>query len=171
MPQPYQAFNAKDLGHVNKLRTLYGEAEFVNAMMDGMTFWEDTTITSAEILTLNTTPIQIVAAPSASTIAVIPLAMFGTITYNSTTYSVAAGGLVMKYTDGAGTAPGLVFTQAFAQSGASSSQWVNASTTAFTPTAGAKLVLQAATSDPTTGNSALKVRVYYRLAPVPLPTY
>lgn len=126
------------------------------------------TVSSAEILALNTTPKTLVAAPG-SGYALIPVAIYATMDYAAATYACNAAGLILKYTDGSGTAPGAVLTQGFCQSAADAAQVVNVSTTAYTPTTNAALVLHAGAANPTTGDSAIKVRVFYRRVPYLLP--
>lgn len=128
----------------------------------------DVTISTAEVLALFTTPKTLVAAPGAG-FTLIPVSIYSSITYNTTAYACNAAGLILKYTDGSGTAPGSVLTQAFCQSSASAEQVVQNAATAYTPTTNAALVLQAGTANPTTGNSAIKVRIFYRRVPKPLP--
>lgn len=143
--------------------------EMVNANMDPSVFqYKDTTLTTAQILALNTTPITLVAAPGAGK-AILVRSLYATITYNSAAYSCNAAGLIARYTDGSGTAPGAVLTQGFCQSSANAVQVVEMSSTAYTPTVNAPIVLHAGAANPTTGNSAIKVRVYYVVAPHPLP--
>lgn len=153
-----------------RVQSFCGDREFRGAFLHSVMGWKDITITTAQMLTLNTVPVSLVAAPGAG-LALVPVQLFSTLTYNSAAYSTNASGASVKYTDGSGVAPGLTLTQAFLQSSANSSLNVMASATAYIPTANAPLMLVAASSDPTTGNSALKVRIYYRIVPSPLPTY
>lgn len=132
-------------------------------------------IPTASVLTLNGTPIQIVPAPGAGLL-LVPTMMVATLVYGSATYSTNASGASLKYgTAGAGTAPGLALTQAFLQSSSGTNiAVVRASATQYLPSnsadVNAPLTLIAATSDPTTGDSDLYVRVYYEVITVPFTT-
>lgn len=129
--------------------------------------YADTTITTAQVLALNTTPITLVAAPGAGLVLVVK-ALYSSITYNSVAYVCNAAGLSARYTDGSGAVTA-VLTQAFCQASASALQYVPAAVTALTPVANAPIVLAAGSANPTTGNSAIKVRVFYTTVPSPLP--
>lgn len=128
-------------------------------------------IPSASVLTLNSVPIQIVPAPGAGLL-IIPTLMIATLVFNSAGYSTNASGASLKYgVSGAGTSPGLTLTQGFLQSGsgtntavvfASATQYLPATTDFNVP-----LTLIAATSDPTTGDSDLYVRVFFNVVTVP----
>lgn len=128
-------------------------------------------ITTAQVLALNTTPIQLVPAPGAGLV-VVPYLMVASMVYNSTTYSTNAAGASLAFgANGAGTAVGLTLTQTFLQSASTSFSVVSASTTAYSPLAtdvNQPLTLIAASSNPTTGNSDLYVRVYFRVIGLPL---
>lgn len=128
-------------------------------------------IPSAQVLQLNTTPIQLVPAPGAGLV-VVPYMLVASMVYNSTTYSTNASGASLAYgVSGAGTAPGLTLTQVFLQSSSTNFSIVNASTTAYSPQASdvnQPLTLIAASSNPTTGNSDLYVRVYFKVIGLPL---
>lgn len=129
--------------------------------------YADTTVTTAQVLALNGTPITLVAAPGAGFVTLVK-AVYASITYNSVAYACNAAGLPVRYTDGSGTITATL-TQGFCQSSASALQYVPAATTALTPVANAAIVLHAGSANPTTGNSAIKVRVFYTTVPSPLP--
>lgn len=153
-----------------KYKELHGDTDFVAAIRHGTLAWADTTLTAAQVKLLNTTPIQLIAAPGAG-LSVVPVKVMATMVYGTATYSCNASGASLFYTDGSGAQPGLTLTQAFIQQTASSSLFVNGAATAFVPTANAKIVIKAATSDPTTGDSPIKIRVYYHVVANPLPSY
>lgn len=125
-------------------------------------------ITAAQMLLLNGSPIQIVPAAGAGTL-IIPYLMVGSLVYGTATYSVNASGASLKYgANGAGTSTGFTFSQAFLQSASGTNvQIVNQSSAATylpaTTDYNVPLTLIAATSDPTTGDSDLYVRVYFRI--------
>lgn len=131
------------------------------------------TITTAQMLALNGSPIQIVPAPGAGLL-IVPTMMIATLVFNAAAYSTNAAGASLKYgTAGAGTSTGFTLSQAFLQSASgTNTQIVNQSSAAtYLPAStdlNVPLTLIAATSDPTTGDSAMNVRVYYRVIAVPL---
>lgn len=125
------------------------------------------TLTSAQVLLLNSTPITIVPAPGAGFTNLV-LGIYSTLTFNTAAYATNAAGFTLRYTDGSGAVTATL-PQAYLQSGASSLQYVPAAVSALTPVANAPLVLFAGTANPTTGDSPLKVRVFYRTVPNPLP--
>lgn len=123
----------------------------------------DVTLTAAQILALNTTPITLVAAPGSGLVTLVD-SVFARLVYNSTTYSCNASGAALKYTDGSGAAVGISLTQAFIQSSSGTNYLhVRGGATALVPVANAVIVIQAASSDPTTGNSLINIRTYYRV--------
>jgi hypothetical protein len=125
-------------------------------------------IPTASVLTLNSVPIQIVPAAGAGTL-IVPRMMVASLVYNSATYACNAAGVSLKYgTAGAGTSTGFTLSQAFIQSSTGTNvQIVNQSSAATylpaTTDFNVPLTLIASTSDPTTGDSALYVRVYFRI--------
>lgn len=129
-------------------------------------------IPTASVLTLNTVPIQIVPAPGAGKL-IVPTMMIASMVYNSTTYSTNSGGASLIYgTAGAGTSTGFTVTQAFLQASTGTNvQVINqASAATYLPAAtdvNVPLTLIAASSDPTTGNSDLYIRVYFMIVTVP----
>ncbi len=126
------------------------------------------TITSAQILALNTAPITLVAAQGSGTFIVVEsiavLNDFGTAAY-----VVNAAGFTVRYTDGTGSIIG-VLTQAFgqlvadgvAQIGDIASDGVTDPLVEDVP-----VVLFADTADPTTGDGEFDLSVTYRVVTFP----
>jgi hypothetical protein len=129
-------------------------------------------IPTASVLTLNTVPIQIVPAAGTGTV-IIPTMMIASLVYGTATYACNAAGASLKYgVSGAGTSTGFTLSQAFIQSASGTNvQVVNQSSAATylpaTTDANVPLTLIASTSDPTTGDSDLYVRVYFRIVTLP----
>lgn len=129
-------------------------------------------IPTANVLTLNSVPIQIVPAAGAGML-IVPTRMIATMVYNTTTYSTNSSGASLIYgLNGAGTSTGFTLSQAFLQaSSGTNTQVVNqASSATYLPAStdlNVPLTLIAASSDPTTGNSDLYVRVYFRIEAIP----
>ncbi len=127
-------------------------------------------ISTAELLALYTTPKSLVAAPGAGfAIALDSAVLF--LDYNSAAYNGVAAGedLEIRYTDGSGQLVATIETDPFLTSTADAIRYVQPATTAaITPVANAALVICLATGNIATGNSPLKVKVYYRVIPTTL---
>jgi hypothetical protein len=122
------------------------------------------TVSTAELLALNATPKQLVAAPGAGKALILIDAQFN-LPYNSAAYAGIAAGedLEIRYTDGSGALVATVETTGFLDAVASAHRHVYpASAAAIVPADNAALVLDLASAEITTGNSPLKVRVRYR---------
>lgn len=124
------------------------------------------TLSSAQILALNTTPISLVAAPGSGKV-ILPVSLYATLTYVSATYSANAAGFTVRYTNASGASTAMTLTQAFVQSSASAMFAIVAGATAITPVANAAIVVYADTANPTTGDSAIKIQIYYRVVSNP----
>lgn len=140
-------------------------------------FRKDFTISSAQLLALNATPITIVAAPGAN-ICLIPTGLLLFYDYNSAAYAGIAAGedLIVRYTNGSGA--GTVGVEATGFLDQTSDQWryaypISQGATqplnSFTPVANAALVLHMATGEITTGNSPLYGRIWFRKVQMILP--
>lgn len=167
---PITTFDTSLLRLKYKVREMEGDADFAQALANALDCYVDVKIPTASVLTMNATPVTIVAAP-ASGFAAVPLAMYSSMVYNSATYACNASGASLFYTNGSGVQPtGFTLTQSYIQSGATSQLFLLGGSTAYVPTAAAPLVLVAASSNPTTGNSDIKIRLFYKVVPVPILT-
>lgn len=122
------------------------------------------TVSSAELLALNATPKQLVAAPGVGKALILVDAQLD-LPYNSAAYAGIAAGedLEIRYTNGAGQLVATVETTGFLDATASAYRHVYpASAAAIVPADNAALVLDLAVGEITTGNSPLKLRVRYR---------
>lgn len=136
------------------------------------------TITSAQLLALNATPQQVVAAPGAGKAIIV----VGAVLHKpaGTAYAGIAIGedLAFKYTDGAGLEVAVSETTGFLDQATAQTRYTHLRTAAnvagtasdFTPVANAKIVLQLLVGEITTGTSPLYVRVFYRVVPTVLPS-
>lgn len=133
----------------------------------------DVTITSAQLLALNATPQTLVAAPGSGKALVFGGAV-AFLDYNSAAYAVdAADNLQIRYTDGSGQLVAVCETDGFLTLTADAARYIQplvGSTTIsdITPVANAALVAFMASSEVITGDSPLKLRVYYRVVPTSL---
>lgn len=162
---------------IGQATTITGTPTFSNnpvftngiTMLAGSTDWltVDTTISSAQILALNTTPITLVAAPGANLIA-IPY-YFYLYTAGGTAYT-AASTFTVRYTNGSGTTManfastvltngGTVRTIAQTQCNSGNAAGSNGLLAVNAP-----LVLTIS-ANPTVGNFGIKVRTKYRVVP------
>lgn len=133
----------------------------------------DVTVSSAELLALNATPKQIVAAPGAN----LAIVLESVVAYKAagTAYAGIAAGedLAINYTNGAGLELLEIETTGFLDQATAQTRYASAFRAAsgiasITPVANAALVIQLLVGEITTGNSALKLRVYYRVVPTVL---
>jgi hypothetical protein len=131
------------------------------------------TITSAQLLALNATPKAIVAAPGAGK----ALLFEGAALYKAagTAYAGIAAGedLAVKYTDGSGLQVGSCETTGFLDQATAQTRHMHPYRAAsgvgdITPVANAALVLQLLVGEITTGDSDLKLLVFYRIIPTVL---
>lgn len=140
-------------------------------------FRRDFTITSAQLLALNATPITIVPAPGANQ-CLIPTGMMLFYDYNSVAYAGIAVGedLNVKYTNASGI--GVLGVEATGFLDQTSDQWrwafpiaqgATQPLNSFTPVANAPLVLHMLTGEITTGNSPLYGRIWFRRIQMVLP--
>lgn len=124
----------------------------------------DVTIATGELLALNATPKQLVAAPGAGKALILVDAQL-MLDYNSAAYDGIAAGedLEIRYTNGSGQLVATIETTGFLDATADAYRHIYpASAAAITPVANAALVMDLATAEIATGNSPLKVRVRYR---------
>lgn len=132
----------------------------------------DVLVSSASVLALNATPVTLVPAPGSTAMALI---FEGAMIHKpaGTAYAGIAAGedLSIRYTDGSGTQAGNAETTGFLDQASAQSRYMRAWTAAsaasdITPTVNAALVLHMLSGEITTGNSALHIRIFYRIVPV-----
>jgi hypothetical protein len=123
------------------------------------------TVSSAELLALNATPKQLVAAPGVGQALILIDAQFS-LPYNSVAYAgiASAEDLEIRYGSGSGQLVATIETTGFLDQTATASRHIYpSSSAAISPAENAALILDLASGEITTGNSPLKVRVRYRL--------
>lgn len=128
------------------------------------------TLTAAQVKLLNTTPITLVAAPGEGYALALDSAVLF-LDYGTTAYDGIASGedLEIRYTDGSGALVATIETTDFLGATADALRYVQPTTTAaITPVANAALVLYMATGNIATGDSPLKLKLYYRVIPAAL---
>lgn len=120
------------------------------------------TITTAQVLALNTTPITLVTSPGSGK-AIVPVFALLFLDFNSVAYDGIASGedLALRYTNGSGEIAGQVEATGFLEASADAHRVAQFSGLAV-PTANADLVLHMTTGNIATGNSPLKIKLFYR---------
>lgn len=141
----------------------------VSDTLGGQT-WADVTITSAQLLALNATPQTLLAAPGAGYANIFQ----GAILYKAagTAYAGIASGedLSVKYTNSSGLEVAECETTGFLDQTTAQFRWMDAFRAAsgissFVPVANAALIIMLLSGEITTGDSDLKLRVFYRTIP------
>jgi hypothetical protein len=130
-------------------------------------YFADVTVTTGELLALNTTPKTLVAAPGAGNILVLEMAQLW-LDYATTAYDGIAAGedLSIKYTNASGVEVAQIEATGFLDGTADETRYVKAaSAAAVQPVANAALVLSMLVGNIATGDSPLKVRTFYRVLP------
>jgi hypothetical protein len=135
--------------------------------------YRDVTISSAELLALNATPKELVPAPGAG----FALVLDSVVAYKAagTAYAGIAAGedISIRYTDGSGTELAEIEATGFLDQATAQTRFAYpfraaSGISSVTPTANAALVAHMLTGEITTGDSALKLRVFYRILPTTL---
>lgn len=144
--------------------------------IEGFAHFKDVTISSAQLLALNATPITLVAAPGANKAIILE----GVVAYHAggTAYAGIAAGedISLKYTNGSGQEVAVIETTGFLDQTTAQVRYAKPQTGAIaagtvssiTPVANAALVAHMLVGEITTGDFALKLRVYYRVVPTVL---
>jgi hypothetical protein len=130
-------------------------------IVDSSVFTVKVTLSSAEILALNTTPKTVVAAQGANTL-IRPLAWYAVLNYNSSPYSggninLAVGSMTV------------IISSSFYTNNSNIAEVRSATNLAVTGTAdwiNAPLVVRIASADPTGGNSTVNIFVTYTVISV-----
>ncbi len=128
----------------------------------------DVTISAAEMLALFASPRTLVQAPGAI-YALVFVGAIAFLDYNSAAYAGIAAGedLAIKYSDAAGLEVGQCEATGFLDQTADQLRYIRPHHAAsganqITPVPNAPLVLHMLTGEVITGNSPLKLRVYFR---------
>jgi hypothetical protein len=124
-------------------------------------------ISAAAVKTLNATPVTLVQAPGAGYALIFEGAM-AFLDYASAAYDGVAAGedLSVKYTGAAGLEVGALECTGFIDQASDQIRFIPSKAVAgFTPVANAPLVLNMLVGEIATGDSPLKLRVYYRQVP------
>lgn len=121
---------------------------------DTPTYYTEVSLSSAQILTSNATPIQLVAAPGAGKI-IVPEKYIVQFIWNSIAYATNIS-FKVRYPTGA-------TANLIAIDGVASKNAIIGSTDYDPVIANEKLEVYTATGNPTAGNSTMKIGVYYKI--------
>lgn len=140
----------------------YNESAAMWTSLGGNLFNVEKTLTSAELLALNTTPVTLV--PAVENYAWIPVEIQLFLDYLSSAYAGidAAEDLVLRYTNGSGSIVATVETTGFLDAAGSRRRHLINTAGLVTPLS-APLVFHMTTGNITTGNSPLYTRTLLRL--------
>lgn len=136
----------------------------------------DVTIPTADVLTLNATPFELIPAPGAGKAIIFEGAVL-TKAAGTAYANIAAGeDLALKYTDGSGLDVAVAEMTGFADQATAQVRYIRPQTGAlaagtvsdFTPVANAALVAHMLVGEIDTGDSDFKLRIFYRVVPTAL---
>lgn len=166
----------RTVDYINAMMTeLYGyeTARLAVEAVESQIKFVNVTITTAQLLALFTTPISILAAPGAGLANVLE----GVVAYKAagTAYDGIAAGedISISYTDASGLAVAGIEATGFLDQATAQTRYAGAYRAAsgissVTPVANAALMIHMLTGNIATGDSDLKLRVYYRTVPTTL---
>ena len=139
-----------------------GQPELANVIVEGTLLHKDVTIPTADVLTLYTTAYELIPAPGAGNCILVE-GVYATIDYASATYSAGSNTLDVRYTNSSGDLVAQL-TNAFLTSSADGRAQADMQAETV-PVVNAAVVAHVPSANPTTGDSDIKVRVYYRIVP------
>lgn len=131
------------------------------------------TLSSAQVLALNATPVALLAAPGAGK----AIVFLGAVIHKpaGTAYAAidAADDLSISYTDASGLEVGRVEMTGFADQTTTQTRFVRtyapaSGVSSITPVANAAIVAHMLTGEITTGDSAFHFEIYYRIVDIAL---
>lgn len=121
---------------------------------DNPTFYAEISLSSAQILDLNATPITLVAAPGAGKV-IVPLTYVVSYTYVSAAYAANVD-LRARYTTGG-------FNSIYTLSAVASSNQITTPQSLTSVIANEPIQAFVGTGNPTTGDGTIKIGVYYKI--------
>jgi hypothetical protein len=143
--------------------TAIGANKVLNAMVDPTVVkYVDVTISTAEVLALRTTPKELVAAPGAG-FCIVPLSVYATVDFNTTAYDNGTDTLDIIYAGGSAI---ISFATTLVEAAADIRNYMEKSEATFVPLDNTALQARTSSADPTLGDSAIKIRVWYKIVPL-----
>jgi len=148
------------------LLSAVGQPRFRDTLVDMADRYAEIRIPTAQVLTLNDNPLQIVASPGAGN-TIVATALYVTMDYNAATYA-NGGHLELNY--GADGSRAIAVDVGLVTAGDDENRYFHDTfgSTTLTDLSGVSnqgLFVQAETAEFITGDSDLYVRVYYRIVP------
>lgn len=120
------------------------------------------TVATGAVLTLNGTPVELVAAPGSTKVILID-EISAKLVFNSIAYT-GSNALEFRYTNGSGTKVTADIANTFINSASGTNYAaVKSIVTAFTPVANAAVVVFVPTANPAAGNSPIVFKIKYRI--------
>jgi hypothetical protein len=150
----------------NYLRTALGDPGALDEVMNLIGTFRDTLVSSAEVLALNATPVEVVPAPGAGKY----LEFLGAhifLDFEAAAYAADAGeDLIFSYTDGSGDIVSIPIDGEEFQATEDSlyiATPISTNPNVITHADNAPIVVSLQTGEWATGDSPLKIRVFYRV--------
>lgn len=140
-----------------------GKPQGYEATPDSTELITEVTLTSAQILALNTTPITLVPAPGAGKVIDV-MGIVAKLTYNSAAYATNTT-MEFRYTNGSGAKVATDMASLLTAT-ANKTNICHALSTEIVAVENAPIVVDVATGNPATGNSPVKIQVQYRIVSV-----
>lgn len=132
-------------------------------LADDIAHTAQVSIASADILALNTTPKQLIAAPGAGKIIIVESILLKMV--RTATAYANGGALEFRYTDGSGAKVSADIAASVVTTGGAGTEYnhVGGVIATLTPVANAAVVLRCATADFITGTGTAVVSIKYRI--------
>lgn len=142
---------------------VFGQLQLANGVDNGAVMDSvKVTLTSAQILALNTTPVTLIPAQGANTYIEV-LAVVAKLDFNSVAYT-GANAASLTYTNAGGAAATGTIASSFLDSASSAA--TKLVPVAVTPVANAPIVISVATANPAAGNSTITFDLFYRVVTI-----
>lgn len=152
--------------YYDKLVPNSGASPLTSAQIDPqLTQRARVTLSSAQILALNTTPVTLVAAGGAGTYVSVD-EVVATLNAGSAAYT-GANAANVTYTNGAGAAATGTLSSSFLNTTASTTGAVKTVASAVAPVVNAPVVISVGTANPAAGNGTMSLDIVYRIVTIP----
>lgn len=141
----------------------FGQPEYRDEMVDLASRYVQVELTSTQIKALNTTPVLLVTSPGSGK-ALMPIAVYATLDYNTGTYAAGGRPIDVEYGGSRTGEKVLSVTHSLVQATADKTQVVFASD-GVAPLDNTALYAHIDAANPTAGDSSIFLRIYYRIIP------
>lgn len=141
----------------------FGNPEYRDEMVELASRYVQVELTSTQLKALNTTPVLLVTSPGSGK-ALMPIAVYATLDYNTGTYSSGGRPIDVEY-GGSRTGEKVVsINHSLVQATADKTQ-VSFASDGVAPLDDTALYAHIDASNPTAGDSSIFLRIYYRIVP------